>query len=332
MFNKVAGTTDLLLAVTMIALSVILLVTSLIMGLKIRWWRARKYDIQASKGSSEPTTFAGMYRGQSFEVASAAPKVRQTDNATASSSSYKFQQPSSLKQLLPSSLSYHKFKTDSQKKYSVSSFENPPVGQSQPSKQHQKNSEAKKTETKNTHGTNPLSEPRNPPAFATMGQSQPSGSERDSIDRNKSKHQSATTKNPLATLDRHYEHFNAEKPSQSMGQNMKPNSEVPVPKGTLLKAKLQPPPVTHDDNSSVLKLTDNSSTLLKVLDDNHKSFQLTDDYHTSPKLTNDNRTSRRDIEDNHVSPRPGHGGSTAFKSKVPIPLQVTEEDVSESET
>jgi hypothetical protein len=126
--------------------------------------------------------------------------------------------------------------------------------------------------------------------------------------------------------------LHAEKPPQSMGQNMKPNSEVPDPRGTLLKAKLQPPPVTHDDNSSVLKLTDNSSTLLKVLDDNHKSFQLTDDYHTSPKLTNDNRTSRRDIEDNHVSLRPGHGGSTAFKSKMPIPLQVTEEDVSESET
>lgn len=316
---SVAGTTELLLAVTMIALSVILLVTSLIMGLKIRWWRVRKYNIQESKGSSEPTTFAGMYRGQSFEVASAAPKVCQTDNATASSSSHKFQQPSS---------SHHQFKTDSQKKY-PSSLEKNPTGRSQPSKQHQKNSEGKKTETKHTHGTNPLTEPRNPPAFATTGQSQPLGSKRDNTDRNKSKHQSATTKNPLAVLDKPYEHLHAEKPPQSMGQNVKPNSKVPVPKSTLLKAKLQPPPATHDDNSSGLKLTDNSSTLL---DYKHKRFQLTDDHHTSSKLTNDNRASPRDIDDNRVSLRPGHGGSTAWKSKTPIPLQVTEEDITESET
>jgi hypothetical protein len=271
MFNTVAGTTDLLPAVTVTTLSVILLVISLIMGLKFRWFRARIYNIQASKGSSEPTSSVGVYRGQSFEVASAAPPVRRLDNATASSSSNKFQPPSSSRQLPPPSSSDRKVKTDTKKKYPAPSTGNPPVGQSQPP-----------------------------------------GSKQYSIHKNKLNHQPTTNRNPLAQLDKSNERSRAENPPQSAGQNMRPQNEVPVPKGNLQRTKLPPIPVTNDDNSTRLKLTD--------------------DNRTSAALTNDNLASPTEIDDNTVFLKLGHGGSTALKSKTPKPLYITEQDESESET
>jgi hypothetical protein len=287
--------------------------------------------MEASKSSSELSSVVGVYRSQPFEVASAAPLVRQPNNATASSSSHKSQLPSSSKRLLPPSSSAQKFKTNLQIKHPVSSFESQLVGQSQPSKQDQKNTEGKKTKTKSMHGKNPLSKPKNPPAFVTMGQSQSSHSNGDNIDRNKSKDHSASTKNPLAKLDKHNELSKAKRPPQSMEQNMKPKSKVPVPKSNFQKAKPPPSPATHDDNSS-LELTDSSSTCLKLTDDNHTSFKLTDDNHTSFKLIDDNHTSFKLTDDNHTSPKPTRGGSTTFKLKTPIPLYVMQHEESESET
>jgi len=153
---SVTDTTDILLAVALTTLSVIVLVISLIMGLKIRWFRSRIYNIQASKGSSELTPIEGVYRGQPFEVASAAPKVYQPANATASSSSQKFQQLSSSKQLPPPSSSDHKFKNDSKKKYRASSSENPLVGQSQPSGSKQDKEDKNKSTYQSATPKNPL--------------------------------------------------------------------------------------------------------------------------------------------------------------------------------
>jgi hypothetical protein len=331
MSTTVAGTTDALLPVTTTTLSVILLVISLIMGLKIWRFRARM-DIERSKSKNDLSSSVGVYRSHPFEVASAAPLVRQPNNTTASSSSHKSQLPSSSKQVLPPSSSAQKFKTDSQKNHQASSFQSPKVGQSQPSIQDQKNSEGKKSKTKSTHGKNPLSKPKNPPALAAMGQSQPSDRKGDNMDRNKSKDQSAATKNPLAKLDKHNELLKAKRPPQSMGQNMRPNHEIPVPKSILQKAEQPPRPVTRDDNVSSLKLTDSSSTFLRLPDDNHTPFTLTDDNRASPKGADDNRTSPRQMDDNHTFLRPTHGGSMAFKAKMPLPLYVTEQEASESET
>jgi hypothetical protein len=147
MFTTVTDTTDVLLAVTLTTLSLIVLVISLIMGLKIRWFRTRIYNIQASKGSSELTPTEGVYRGQTFEVASAAPKAYQPANATASSSSHKFQQLSSSKQLPPPSSSDHNFKTSS---------ENPLVGKSQPSGSKQDKEDKNKSNYQSATPKNPL--------------------------------------------------------------------------------------------------------------------------------------------------------------------------------
>jgi hypothetical protein len=268
MFITVTDTTDLPLAVTVTLLSVIVLVVSLIIGLLSRF-RAHIYNIQGNKGSSEPTLLVGVYRGQSFEAASAAPKVQQPANATASSAAHKFQQPPSSKQVpQASSSSGHRFKTDSKKKY-------------------------------------PASPPENP----LVGQLQSSASKQDNEDRNKSKHQSATSKNPLARLDRHDKR--AEKPPQRMGQNKKPKNRAPVPV-SILHTELPPPPVTHNGNSSLLEL-------------NYVN-------HTSRRLTDYNRTSPREIDNTQISLKPGHGGPTTIKSKTPIPQYVTDQDESESET
>lgn len=235
-------------------LSVIVLVISLIMGLKFPWFRTRIYNIQTSKGSrelkdsSEPIPIGGVYRGQTFEAASAAPRVHQPANATASSSSYRYQpHSSSSKQVPPPSSSDHKFKSDSKKKYPASSSGNPP-----------------------------------------MGRPQPSGSKHD---RNMPKHQYATPKNPLAKRDEHNERSRAEKPPRGTGQNTKPKNQAPVPK-SILQTELPPPPVTHDGNSTTLKLND----------------------------------------DNHASRKPGHGGSRAPKPRSSIPLYVADQGESESET
>jgi hypothetical protein len=267
-------------------------------------------NFKATKSGSELQSLVGVYRSQPFEVASAAPLVLQPHNATASSSSHKSQLPPSSKQLSPPSSSAHKFKTDSKKKYPASSSGNPPMGQSQPSKQEQKNSTGKKKETKSTHGKNQLSKSKNPPAFETMGQSQPSHSKEQNRDRNKSKDQSATTKNPLAKLDKHNKLLQATRPLHSTGHNTQPKNKVPAPKGILQKAKPPPPLVTYDDNSSSLELTDSSSDFLRLPDDNF--------------------TSSTDINDNRTSLKPTHNGSTASKLKTPILLLVREQEESES--
>jgi len=241
MFITVTGTTDLPLVVTVTALSVIVLVVSLIAGLLSRF-RARIYNIQGNKGSSEPTLLVGVYRGQSFEVASAAPKVHQPANATASSSAHKFQQPPSSKQVpqaSSSSSSGHRFKTDSKKKYPASSSENP-----------------------------------------LAGQPQSSAGKQDNEDRNKSKHQSAKPKNPLARLDRHDERSRAEKPPQSMEQNKKSKNRAPVPV-SILHTELPPPPITHDGNSSLLEPNYENHTSRELTDDNRTSPREIDDNRVS---------------------------------------------------
>jgi hypothetical protein len=159
MFTTVTGATDSLLAVTLTTLSVIVLVISLIMGLKLRWFRTRIYNIQASKGSSEVTPTAGVYRGLSFETASAAPQVRPPANMTASSSSYRVQQSSSSSQVPPPSSSGHKLKTDSKKKYPASSSENPLVLQSQLSGSKQDQTDRNKSKHQSATPKNPLAKP-----------------------------------------------------------------------------------------------------------------------------------------------------------------------------
>jgi hypothetical protein len=241
-----SGTTDSLLAMAWTTLSVIVLVISLIMGLKFRWFRTRVYNIQAfkgtrePKGSSEPRAFVGVYRGQSFEVASAAPSVYRPGNATAGSSSHTFQQPTlTSKQEPPPSSSDYKFKTVSKKNYPASSSENPPVGQSQPS-----------------------------------------GSKQDKKDRNKSKYQSATPKNPLARSDEHNERLRAVKPPQGTGQNTRPKNKAPVPK-SIVHTKLPPIPVAHDGNSSLPKLNDGNHTSHKLTNDNRTYPRDIDDNYVS---------------------------------------------------
>jgi hypothetical protein len=159
MFITVTGTTDLLLAVTVTTLSVIVLVTSVIMGLKRWWFRTRMYNIQESKGSSEVAPTFGVYRGQSFEVASAAPKVHQPANATASSSSHKLQEPSSSKRLPPPSTSGHNPKSDSKKKNIAPSPEKPLMGQSQPSGSKQDKKDRNKSKHQSATPKNPLAKP-----------------------------------------------------------------------------------------------------------------------------------------------------------------------------
>jgi hypothetical protein len=156
MFTTVTGTTDLLPVVIVATLSAIVLVVSLVMGLMTRWFRAQIYNVQAFKKSSEPTEFVGVYRGHTFEVASAAPKVHQPANATASSSSHKFQQTSSSKQVPPPSSSDRKFKTDSKKKLPASSSEKPPVRQSQPSGSKQDKKDKSKSKHQSATPRNPL--------------------------------------------------------------------------------------------------------------------------------------------------------------------------------
>jgi len=247
MFTTLTGTTDSLLAVTLTTLSVIVLVISLIMGLKLPWFRSRIYNIQASrdtskpkgksKDSTEPPAYFGMYRSQTFEVASAAPRVHQPGNATASSSSHRVQQPPSFaKQEPPPSSSVHKFKSDPKKKYPAPSPGNPLVGQSQPSASKQ--------------------------------------------DRNMPKHQSATPRNPLAKTGEHNGHSRAERPPQGTGQNVKPKNKAPIPK-SILQSKLPPPPVTHDGNSSLQKLNNDNHTSRQLTNDNRTYPRDIDDNYVS---------------------------------------------------
>lgn len=332
MFTTVAGKTDVLVLTT---LSVILLVISLIMGLKIRWFRAQM-NMKATNSSSELESLYGVYRSQPIEVSSSAPLISQSYNIIAGSSSHKSQISPSSEQLSTHPSLLHKSKTDLWKKPPASSIESPSEEPSQPSRHNRKFED--ETKTKPASGKNPLSMPREhnsvhtdslqypsmgqtqpsshkkkssdgnkikslfsltknplskqekhnkqthnsmqmssskiPPPVATVGQSQLSHNEGQNTDGNRLEAPYAPIKNPLAKPDKQIKPAEAKKPPDGLGQSMKPKSRVPVPKGILQKGNPPPLPTTHDDSSTSLTLTDDNNTSLKQTDRSSASLKL----------------------------------------------------------
>jgi hypothetical protein len=152
MFTTFAGNTEVL---TLTTLSVILLVISLTMGLKIRWFRAQM-DMKATNIRSELSSLDGVYRSQPFEASSSAPQTPQSYNVIAGSSSHKSVILPSSGKLSINSSSMHTSKTDLLKIPTASSLENTPEGPSKPPKHNRKTEDG--TKTKVPH-KNPFSKP-----------------------------------------------------------------------------------------------------------------------------------------------------------------------------
>jgi hypothetical protein len=334
MFTTVAGDTDVLALTT---LSAILLVISLIMGLKIRWFRAQM-NMKTTKRSSELGSLDGVYRSQPFEASSSAPLIPQSYSITADSSSHKSQISPSSEQLSTYPTLLHKSKTDLWKKPPAPSTESAPEEPSQPSRHNRKTEDGTKTKTKSASGKNPLfkptehnsvhtyslqnpsvgqpqpsshkekasdgnkikslfslsknplskqekhnkpthnpmqvNSPKNPPLFAAMGQSQLSHNVGQNADGNRLEAPYVPIKNPLAKPDKQKKPLEAKKPPDFLGQSMKPNSKVPVPKGILQKVKPPSLPTTQDDSSTSLTLADDNITSLKQTDTSSASLKL----------------------------------------------------------
>jgi hypothetical protein len=272
---------------------VVLLVMSLVMGLKIRWFRAQM-DMKGTNKRSELRSLDGVYRSQPFEASTSAPLAPQSYNTIAGSSSHKSPiSPSSEKLSTHSSL-LRGSKTGFWKKPTASSLEGPPEGPSQPSKHNRKIDEGAKTKSNSASGKNPLSKqkkhnkapqnsiqlssPQNPPLFAAMGQPQLSQNEGENVDGNRLRAQSVPNKNPLARPD-----IQNKLVEGSLGQSTKP-------KAILQKVKPPTLPTTYDDSSNSHTLNDGNSTSL----------------------------------------RPTERSSSSLIQKTPLPLYVLEQDESES--
>jgi hypothetical protein len=363
MFTIVAGNTDVLAVTT---LSVILLIMSLIMGLKIHWFRARM-NMKETKSSSELGSLVGMYRSQPFEVSSSTPLAPQPhNNVTASSSSVS---PPST-QLSPSS-SVHKLKINSQKKLPASSLENPSVGQSQPSKHKQKTEDGKKMKTKPASGRNPLSKPNklhnstqvNSLTNLSVGQSQPSDHKGKKEDGNETKSLFSFTKNPLSKPEKHNKPPNnsVQNPSvfAATGQSQPSNNKGKNADGN--KSKVQSAssknpiakPEKHNQSVDAKRPPDNMGQSMKskskdpapkgilqkvkplplpTTDDyNASSLKLTCSSTTSLKLTDNSSVTLRQTD--HSTPlKLTAGNSSSLKPKTPIPLYILEQEESESES
>jgi hypothetical protein len=368
MFTTVAGNTDVLAVTT---LSVILLIISLIMGLKIRWFRAQM-NMKTNTSSSELGPLVGVYRSRPFEVSSSTPLVPQPqDNMTTSSSSQRTLVSPSSTQLSPPSSSAHKLKTDSQKKLPASSLENPPMGQLQPSK-HKKNKEdGNKTKTKPASGKNPLSKPNKPDNSAqvdsltnlSVGQSQPLDQNRKKVNGNETKSLFSFIKNPQSKPEKHNKqpHNSVQNPSmfaatgQSQPSNNKGNnadrnkfkaqsafSKNPLAKpekhDQIVDAKISPTSMEQSMKPKS-KAPAPKGILQKVKppqlptanDDNATSLKLTGSSSTLLNETDDSSVTLRHTDDS-TSLKLTDGNTSSLKPKTPIPLYILEQEESESES
>lgn len=357
MFPIVAGNTDILAVTT---LSVILLIMSLIMGLKIHWFRARM-NMNATTSSDELGSLAGVYRSQPFEVSSSTPLATQPhNNLTASSSSHKsLASPLSAQLSLPL-LSANKFKINSKKKLPASSPENLPVGESQPTKHKQDNEDGKKKKTKPTSGNNTLLAPNELHSSTQMtsltnlsvGQSQPSNQKEKKEDGNKTKSLFSFTKNPLPKPENH------NKPSNNSVQNPpvfaatkqqklsnKKEKNADGNKSKVLSSTSKNPlskPEKNNQPVDVKRPPDSMGQSMKPKSkvpapkgilQKAKSPPLpnTDDNAPSLKLTDNSSVTLRQTDDS--SPlKPTDGNSSLLKTKTPIPLYILEQEESESES
>lgn len=343
MFTTVAGETDVLVLTT---LSMILLVISLIMGLKIRWFRAQM-NMKATNSSSELESLYGVYRSQPTEVSSSAPLLPLSHNIIAGRSQIS---PSSEHLSTHPSL-LHKSKTDLWKKPPASSIESPPE---EPSQRHNRKFEDG-TKTTSASSKNPLSMPTehnsvhtNSLQYPSMGQTQPSSHKKKSSDGNKIKSIFSLTKNPLSKQEKHNKpihnsmQMSSSKippPFATVGQSQLSHNEEENADGNRLEAPYAPikNPLAKPDKQikpvEVKKPPDylgqsmkpksrvpvSKGILQKV---NPPQLPTHDDSSTSLTLTDDNNTSLKQTD----------RSSASLKLKTPLPLHVLEQDEAESES
>ncbi|PNF36130.1 hypothetical protein B7P43_G10962 [Cryptotermes secundus] len=344
---EVADETDVLVLTT---LSVILLVISLIMGLKIRWFRTQM-NMKATNSSSELESLYGVYRSQPTEVSSSAPLLSLSHNIIAGSSSYKSQISLSSEQLPTHPSLLHKSKTDLWKKPPASSIESPPE---EPSRHNRKFEDG--TKTKSASSKNPLSMPTehnsvhtNSLQYPSVGQTQPSSHKKKSSDGNKIKSLFSLTKNPLSKQEKHNKpthnsmQMSSSKippPFATVGQSQLSHNEEEDADGNRLEAPYAPikNPLAKPDKQikpvEVKKPPDylgqsmkpksrvpvSKGILQKV---NPPQLPTThDDSSTSLTLTDNNNTSLKQTD----------RSSASLKLKTPLPLHVLEQDESESES
>jgi hypothetical protein len=351
MFTTVAGNTDVLALTT---LSVILLVISLIMGLKIRWFRAQM-NMKAINSTSELGSLDdGVYRSQPFEVSSSAPLIPQSYNIITGSSSHKSQIPTSSEQLSTHSSLLHNSKTDLWKKPPASSTESPPEEPSRPSRHNRKIEFGTKTKTNSASGKNPLSKPtehnsvhllQNP----SVGQPQPSSHKEKASDGNKIKSLFSLSKNPLSKQQKHnkptHNSMQVSSPKSppllaAMGQSQLSHNEVEnadssrleapyVPiKNPLAKPDKQNKPVEAKKPPDCLGQSITPKSRVPV----PKSILQKVKPPPLPTAHDDSSTSLTLTDDNSKSLKPTDRSSASLKLKTPLPLYVLEQDESESES
>jgi hypothetical protein len=340
MFTTVAGNTDLLVLTT---LSMILLVISLIMGLKIRWFRARM-DMKATNSGRELESLDGVYRSHPFEVSTSAPLAPQSYNIIAGSSSHTSPiSPSSEKLSVHSSI-LHTSKTDLWKIPTASSLEGPPVGSSQPSKHNRKIEDGAKSILNSASGKNLLSKPtehnsvhidslKNLPAR----QPQPTSHKEKASDGNKMKFLFPLGKNPLSKQEKH------NKPPQN-------SIQVSSPQNPPLFAAMGYPQLSQnegknvDENRLTAQTVPNKNPLARQ-DRQTKPVEARQSPYSfgqskkpkgilqkikPPTLPTTHGDSSHTLNDNTTSLRSNEGSSTSLVLKTPLPLYVLEQDESES--
>jgi hypothetical protein len=362
MFTIVAGNTDVLAVTT---LSVMLLIMSLIMGLKIHWFRARM-NMNETRSSNELRSLVGMYRSQPFEVSSSTPLAPQPyGNVTASSSSHKSMVSPSSTQLSPPSSSLHKFKINSQKKLPASSLQNPPMGKAQPSKHREKAEDGKKMKTKPACDRNPLSKPNelhnstqmNSLTEPSVGQSQPSDHKRQKDDGNGTKSLFSFPKNPFSKPQKYNKPHNNPTACAATGQSQSSKTKAMNANGYKSKAQsvsTKNPlvkPEKHNQSVDAKRPLDSMGQSMKpkskalapkgILqevkplqttdDDNASSLKLTGSGTTSLKLTDSSSVTLIQTDDS-TSLKLNGSESSSIKSKIPIPLHILEQEESESES
>lgn len=341
---EVAGTADVLALTT---LSVILLVISLIMGLKIRWFRAQM-NMKATNSRSELGSLDGVYRSQPFEVSSSVSLIPQSYNITAGSSSHKSQTSPPSEQLSTHSSLLHKPKTDLWKKPPASSLESPPE---EPSKYNREIDDGTKTKTKSASGKNPLSKPTEHNSVHTdsVGQPQISSHKEKASDGNKIKSLFSFSKNPLSKKEKH-------------NQPTHDSMQLSSPKNPLLFAAIGQSQISHNEgeNADRNKLKAQYASIKNPLARPDKqnipveAKKPPDCLGQSLKLksrvpvpkgilqnvkppplptTHDNSSTSLTLTDNNsISLKPNDRSTASLKQKTPLPLYVLEQDESESES
>jgi hypothetical protein len=352
MSTTVAGNTDVPALTT---LSVILLVISLIMGLKIRRFRAQM-KMKATNSSSELGSLEGIYRSQPFEVSSSEPLIPRSYNIIAGSSSHISQISPSSEQLSTHSSLLHKSKTDLWKKPPASSIESPPEESSQLSRHNHKIEVGTKIKTKSASGKTPLSKTaeqnslhtdslQNPP----MRQPQLSSHKEKASDGNNKKSLFSLSKSPLSKQEKR------KKPTHNSMQVSSPKN--PPPYAAIGQSHLSHNERQNADGNRLEVPYASIKNPLGKPDRQHKPVEakMPPDYLEQsikpksrvpapegilqkvkppplPTAHDDSSTSLTLTDDSITSPKPADRNSASLKLKTSLPLYVLEQDNSESES